>query len=230
MNIELVKKSMNKTICYIFAMFEEAEATIINNNFVLIEKEPFLVYKNNKSYLTITGIGLINSATCLSCLISKYDIDYFINIGTACSIDKEINVLDVVVIDNAYLGNVDVTGFGYKIGQVPKMPEKYKSSSFIEAYNISKKQANIFSSDIFINSTEKVEKYVYEVNDSIKIIDMECAALFQTSFILKKNISSIKIISDVIGSKSNEEEFSIFLKKCSYKINEIIRKIEQNKK
>ena len=48
------------------------------------------------------GIGKVNSAICVSLLLTNYDIDYVINIGSAGGLKQEQNVGDVVV-SNAVL-------------------------------------------------------------------------------------------------------------------------------
>ncbi|AKU79536.1 5'-methylthioadenosine/S-adenosylhomocysteine nucleosidase [Spiroplasma turonicum] len=210
--------------CFIFAMYEEAKTTIKNLNFQLLEKEPFEIYKKNDYYIVISKIGLINAATCFSYINTKYNFDYYINIGTACGVDKTTSIFEFFFIKKAFLGNVDATGFGYKFGQVPQMPEHYSSVNLLDKSLFNYKEVDICSSDIFINSNEKVNNVVYKIDKTIKLVDMESAALFQSAYLMQKNILSIKIISDIVGSNSNELDFNSVLKDCSERIYQLIKK------
>ena len=53
------------------------------------------------------GIGKVNSAICVSLLLTNYDIDYVINIGSAGGLKQEQNVGDVVVSNAVAYHDVD---------------------------------------------------------------------------------------------------------------------------
>ncbi|WP_157705324.1 5'-methylthioadenosine/S-adenosylhomocysteine nucleosidase [Spiroplasma corruscae] len=209
---------------FIFAMYDEAKDTIEYLGFEKI-MGLFDIYKKDNYYIVISGIGLVNASTCLTYMDTKFDISYFINVGTACSLSHSFKQLDFFIVEEAFLGNVDVTGFGYSFGQVPKMPKSYLSNDLFNKELINFKKVKILSSDVFINSKEKVENIIYKVSKDIDLVDMECAAIFQSAYILKKSVISIKIISDVVGTNSNENDFAKVMVQCSSKIKNLIKLI-----
>ncbi|AGR41388.1 5'-methylthioadenosine/S-adenosylhomocysteine nucleosidase [Spiroplasma taiwanense] len=202
--------------CVLFAMEEEAKAFISNINAKLVEEKPFKIYCSNNIYIAISNVGLINASTCFTYVNQKYDFNYYINAGLSGCVGLVLNQLDVVLVNKSYLGNVDATGFGYKLGQVPKMQEYYLSDKNLnEKLNKNFKYANICSSDVFINSQKLFDQIIFKIDKSIEIFDMECGAFFQAAYIFKKPIISLKVISDKIGSKTNEEQFRQILSKGS---------------
>ncbi|AVN58993.1 5'-methylthioadenosine/S-adenosylhomocysteine nucleosidase [Mesoplasma florum] len=209
------------------AMHEELQDSIAFYKLNKVENEKFTIYKNEEIMFCITGIGLVNAAAQLSYILSKYDIDSIINIGTSGGCDKELKQGDILIIDKIYNSVADATAFGYAYGQVPRMPKYYETSNKDIIKTISKaKIKNIASSDIFIHSTEQVENFINKIEDKISVLDMECFAYAQTAYLFEKEFSVIKIVSDVIGEKNtNNVQFNDFIKIAGKEILEILKKI-----
>ena len=68
------------------------------------------------------GIGKVNSAICVSLLLTNYDIDYVINIGSAGGLKQEQNVGDVVVSNAVAYHDVDLSAFARPQGELPDLP------------------------------------------------------------------------------------------------------------
>lgn len=188
--------------------------------------------KNNEFIICFCGIGKVNAAVFTSLIINNFSIENIINIGSAGVYDNA-NVGEIILANKIFYGDVDVTGFGYEINQVPKMPLFYESNkSFIKKisqiikYNCL--EGNIYTSDSFIN-TNNVNKFVINKDNVPTLIEMEACAIAQTCFILKKEFLAIKIAIDkVFEPIKNEEQFNNNLLETSMKIDNIVLEIINN--
>jgi len=197
----------------LFIIAMESEAKDIIKDFKLIQLEPFKVYKRNNDLLAITGIGKVNAAFVLTSVSLVYDFDFIVNIGFAGAVG-DFKIGDVVAIDNATYHDFDLTVFGYEHGQVPKLPTYYESDKTLLS-KTSFKKAMLYTGDYFMTK-QREGNYV---------VDMEGTALYQVAYLRKTPIVSIKIISDVIGSKNNVEDYKDFENKGSLKIYSIINDV-----
>ena len=78
-----------------------------------------------KVVLVQSGIGKVASALATALLIQQFKPDAVINTGSAGGFDPQLNVGDVVISTEVRHHDVDVTAFGYEIGQVPQMPAAF---------------------------------------------------------------------------------------------------------
>ncbi|ATZ21616.1 5'-methylthioadenosine/S-adenosylhomocysteine nucleosidase [Mesoplasma tabanidae] len=209
------------------AMHEELQDSIDFYNLNKIEDEKFIIYKNEEIMFCITGVGLINSAVQLAYILTKYEINSIINIGTSGACDDTLKQGDIILVDKVYNSVADATAFGYAYGQVPRMPKYYETNKEKVINRIDYvKIKNIASSDIFIHSVDQVDLFVKKIDDEISILDMECFAYAQTAFLFNKEFSVIKIVSDVIGKNdANNIQFNDFIKIAGKEILEILKKI-----
>ncbi len=73
------------------------------------------------------GVGKVNAALCTQLLILNFKVSCVINTGIAGATGKGLNIYDFVVSTEAVYHDFDTTFFGYKLGQVPGMPETFKA-------------------------------------------------------------------------------------------------------
>ncbi|WP_339030526.1 5'-methylthioadenosine/S-adenosylhomocysteine nucleosidase [Spiroplasma endosymbiont of Cantharis nigra] len=214
-----------KTYAILFAMKEEAKSLIEHLSPKLVEVEHFEIYQKDNIYIAISKIGLINAASCFTYINQKFTIDYFINAGLVGTFSKKLKSLEPIVVKKSYLGNADARGFGYKLGQIPGMEQYYCSNdellSLFEAFP----QVDICSSDIFINSQEKVDEIIAPISNSIAIFDMECFGFYQAAYLFKMPIIALKLVSDHIDNGSNELQFNDILQKGSLKLSQLLLNI-----
>ena len=195
-----------KTV-FVFAMQDERAS--------VTSRQEEVVYDDNVYYLK-TGIGKVNAASSLTKFLENHDIDQIINIGLAGSVSNH-DVLDVVIIKQAYFHDVDATLFGYPKYQVPGMPLTYESD--LQLLETCKKISfqsidTLYTGDQFIT-----QKMPFE-----GVVDMEGAALYQVAYLYHKPIISIKVVSDVIGKKSYQ---SFEMNQGSEKIADIIKQLKE---
>ena len=152
-----------------------------------------------------SGIGKVNAAMCAQILADVYHADHVINTGIAGSLKAEINIGDIVLSTDVLHHDMDATGFGYDLGQIPQMnvfsfesDEKMRTiaKEVCEAVNpeIQVFEGRIVSGDQFISSRE--------VKDRIKsnfdgyCTEMEGAAIAQTAYLNRIPFVIIRAISD----------------------------------
>jgi len=165
------------------------------------------------------GIGKVSSAVGTSLMINRFAPEAIINSGSAGGMDTKLNVLDVVVSSELAYNDVDTTVFGYKYGQMCRMPERYTADSNL--VEVSKKAIGNFkesncvvglicSGDSFISDpkrTEMIKNYFPDV----LAVEMEGASIAQTCYLLNTPFVVIRAISDIPGKESNYKDFGEFL-------------------
>jgi adenosylhomocysteine nucleosidase len=194
-------------IVFVFAMQDERIDVTQSQDDVVVDGD---------FYYLKTGIGKVNASSKLTTFLEHHKVDYIINIGLAGSVSNH-DVMDVILIDQAYFHDVDATLFGYPKYQVPGMPMSYQSDVLLleVCKKISFKAVEtLYTGDQFIT-----EKMPFE-----GVVDMEGAALYQVAYLYDKPIVSIKIVSDVIGKQSYQ---SFEMKKGSSLIAHVVDKLKE---
>lgn len=165
---------------FVIAMKKEANDLI---NYYKLNKVDDNYYKKDNIELIITDISRNGITTSLINLMYKYSINYkdyvMINVGMVGS--NNLKVGSVLMVENSYGYNFDLTPFGDKLYHAPNSPFKMNKVD-----NISK--VDCYTSDGFVTKTD-IKKDV--------IFDMELNAIVNFPF---KKYYSIKIVSDSLSS------------------------------
>ena len=116
-----------KTIGIIGAM--EVEIAILKEKMEdvrIIKKASMEFYEGTlagrKVVVVRSGIGKVNAGICAQILVDVFSVDAIINTGIAGSLNKDINIGDIVLSTDVVQHDMDATGFGYRKGQIPQMP------------------------------------------------------------------------------------------------------------
>ena len=116
-----------KTIGIIGAM--EVEVAILKEKMEdvrIIKKASMDFYQGilagKKAVVVRSGIGKVNAGICAQILADVFSVDAIINTGIAGSLNKNINIGDIVLSTDVVQHDMDATGFGYRKGQIPQMP------------------------------------------------------------------------------------------------------------
>ena len=118
--------------------------------------------------LVKSGIGKVNAALSTTLLLSQYDIEKVINIGSAGGADESMEVGTVVISDRVTHHDMDATAFGYVPGQVPQMPEAYDADEMLvtlaeqaveELAKYPSAKGLIASGDVFMSDATRVLKW-----------------------------------------------------------------------
>lgn len=68
-----------------------------------------------------SGIGKVNAALCVQILVDVFGITHVINTGVAGSLNAKLDIGDILISKDAIHHDMDVTIFGYQLGEVPQM-------------------------------------------------------------------------------------------------------------
>lgn len=225
----------------ICAMNEEFE--LISNNIEVQET----IEKSNLKFIhglldgkeiigVVCGIGKVNAAICTQILISEFKCTHILNSGVAGGIKPGINFKDVVIGSDLIQHDVDVSKFGYKIGEIPNIGT-YSFNSDENLLNLAKEICNnlneennnfkfhvgrIVTGDQFI-CDNKVSDYLYKTFDALAC-EMESGSIAHTCYLNNIPFLIIRSISDNGGNVA-ENEFNTFLKEASKNSYIILEKI-----
>jgi len=152
-----------------------------------------------------SGIGKVNAAICTQILADRFGIDMVINTGVAGSLRKEIDIADIVLSTDALQHDLDATGFGYKVGEIPQMERSVfeADKNLIDlAEEICKEvlpsvgvhKGRIVSGDQFIWDTRKKEWLAETFNGYCT--EMEGAAIAHAAYLNNIPFLIIRAISD----------------------------------
>ncbi|NLL78476.1 MAG: 5'-methylthioadenosine/adenosylhomocysteine nucleosidase [Clostridiales bacterium] len=79
------------------------------------------ILNNTDVVIVQSGIGKVNAGICAQILCDIFQVTHIINTGVAGSLRAEINIGDIVLSTDAVHHDMDVTVFGYKLGEVPQI-------------------------------------------------------------------------------------------------------------
>lgn len=203
-------------IAVIGAMEEEVEllrATLENAQKTTIAGSEYTtgMYEGKEVILLKSGIGKVNAAMSTTILLHEFKPDLVINTGSAGGFDEKLEVGAVVISDEVRHHDVDVTIFGYEIGQMAGMPASYKADEKLirvaeEAVKaVGEHQYGvglICSGDAFMNDPVRVET-VRGNFPQMKAAEMEAAAVAQVCYQFGTPFVVIRALSDIAGKESN---------------------------
>jgi len=152
-----------------------------------------------------SGIGKVNAAVCTQILVDDFGVDYVINTGIAGSLKSEIDIADIVISDDVLHHDMDASGFGYALGQIPRMETlSFKADEKLIALakdscahvipQVGVHIGRIVSGDQFISNKEVKDKIIS--NFSGYCTEMEGAAIAQAAYLNKVPFLILRAISD----------------------------------
>lgn len=225
-----------RKIGIIGAMDEEIQLLkqeMIISEIVNIANMEFYVGKlyNQEVILVRCGIGKVNAAICTQILIGQFNVKAVINTGVAGAIHHELEVMDVVISTDVQQHDFDVTGFGYKIGEIPRMERSIftADSSLVDlAFEASRNlltenkvmKGRIVSGDIFVSSGQLKDKLWTVFNGFCT--EMEGAAIGHTCFVNGIPFVIIRSMSDKADGSAHVN-FNEFVEKAAKLSKDIVR-------
>ena len=152
-----------------------------------------------------SGIGKVNAAVCTQILADCFQVSEVINTGIAGSLDAKIDIGDIVLSTDVLHHDMDATGFGYPLGQVPRMDtlsfeasaamrEKAKRACGKVNPDIHVFEGRVVSGDQFVSSQEKKD-WIYQ-NFHGCCTEMEGAAIAHTAYLNGIPFLIVRAISD----------------------------------
>ena len=169
-----------------------------------------------------SGIGKVAAALATSLLIDKFSPDYVVNTGSAGGFDQSLKVGDIVVSSEVRYHDVNVTAFGYEIGQLPGNPPAYMphpnlvtaAKKGIEKLDdIHALVGLITTGDTFMTADEDIAKARANF-PSMAAVEMEGAAIAHTCHQFNVPFVIIRSMSDIAG-KESPTSFEAYLETAS---------------
>lgn len=199
-----------KTIGIIGAM--EVEVAILKEKMEdvrIIKKASMDFYEGTlagkKVVVVRSGIGKVNAGICAQILADVFSVDAIINTGIAGSLNKDINIGDIVLSTDVVQHDMDATGFGYRKGQIPQMPvfffeadEKLRKLAKGVCQEVNPEiqvfEGRIASGDQFVCDQDVKDRIVSEF--SAYATEMEGAAIGQAAYLNEIPFLVVRAISD----------------------------------
>lgn len=201
-----------------------------------LSKGGFIFYTGELAGHTVTlvqsGIGKVAATVATTLLIDNFNPDCVINTGSAGGFDPELNVGDVVISDEVRHHDVDVTAFGYEIGQVPQMPAGFVAhTTLIDAAkasvaileNTQTKVGLICTGDSFMCDPARIDK-TRKYFPSMLAVEMEGAAIAQACHVLNTPFVVIRSLSDIAG-KESPQSFEEYLEVASVNSSKLVTEL-----
>ena len=184
-----------------------------------------------------SGIGKVNAAVCTQILVDEFGVDGVINTGIAGSLKAEINIGDIVLSTDVLHHDMDATGFGYPLGQIPQM-DAFSFQADEQMRKLAKEvceevnpeirvfEGRVVSGDQFISSKEIKDALIAEFHPDCT--EMEGASIAQAATLNNIPYVVIRAISDKADG-SAQEDYPTFEKKaaehCAKLVQEMMKEL-----
>lgn len=174
-------------------------------------------YKNHEVYLAQSGIGKVQAGMTTTIINERYQPDFIVNTGSAGGIGEGLHIGDVVISEKMAYHDVDATGFGYKVGQLPQQELYFNANSdYVKAIaaaakrtGLTSKTGLIVTGDQFVDSKEKIATIKKSFPDALAA-EMEGAAVAQVCTQFNTPFVVIRSMSDV-GDENASVNFDEFV-------------------
>ncbi|MBD7983085.1 5'-methylthioadenosine/S-adenosylhomocysteine nucleosidase [Sporosarcina sp. Sa2YVA2] len=182
--------------------------------------------------LAKSGIGKVNAAIATTLVIQQFKPDIILNTGSAGGFGEALEIGTVVISDEVTHHDVDVTAFGYVPGQVPGMPETFRSDEkLIAIAKIAVEEIGqhphatglIASGDVFMSDRDRVAD-VRKLFPTMIAAEMEAAAVAQVCHQFGTPFVVIRALSDIAG-KDSSISFDEFLPIAAKHSSEIVMQV-----
>ncbi|PID64723.1 MAG: 5'-methylthioadenosine/S-adenosylhomocysteine nucleosidase [Gammaproteobacteria bacterium] len=158
-----------------------------------------------------SGIGKVNATIATTLLIERFSPKAIINTGSAGGIGQGLSVGDVVIGNSVAHHDVDVTAFGYQMGQMAQMPADYVSDKHLLSVaeqashhftDATVHKGLIVSGDQFIADSERFSIIKKHFPNALSV-EMEASAIAQTCYRFEIPFVVIRAISDLANAKAS---------------------------
>ncbi|KRO00227.1 5'-methylthioadenosine/adenosylhomocysteine nucleosidase [Companilactobacillus kimchiensis] len=161
-------------------------------------------YKNHEVYLAQSGIGKVQAGMTATIINDHYQPDLVVNTGSAGGIGEGLHIGDVVISNKMAYHDVDATGFGYEVGQLPQQELYFNADpDYVDSIAAAAKRTGLTSrvglivtGDQFVDAKEKIATIKKSFPDALAA-EMEGAAVaqvctqFQTPFVVIRSMSDV---------------------------------------
>ncbi len=165
---------------------------------------------DNDVVIVQSGIGKVAAALATAILIDRFQPDYIVNTGSAGGFEPSLKVGDIVISSEVRYHDVDLTVFGYEIGQLPANPAAYiphetlvtaAKAGIDKLENIQTMIGLITTGDTFMTKEDDIAKARANF-PSMAAVEMEGAAIAHTCHQFNVPFVIIRSLSDIAGKES----------------------------
>ncbi len=183
------------------------------------------------------GIGKVNAGICVQILADLFGVTHIINTGVAGSLNAKLDIGDILISKDVIHHDVDVTIFGYALGEVPQLGVR-EFTADETMVNLAKETSaqvipdcqvivgRVVSGDQFISNKEVKERLI--TNFQGDCAEMEGASIAHASFLNNIPFVIIRAISDK-ADDSAEMDYPTFereaAKHCAMLTKEFVQKL-----
>ncbi len=189
MEVETLQSQMSDSSSTLKANMEFFEGKLDNADVVVVK----------------CGIGKINAAVCVQILVDIFNVTHIINTGVAGSLNAKLDIGDILISKDAIHHDMDVTIFGYALGEVPQLGtrEFRADERMVQLAKQTCEEVNpdlhaivgrVVSGDQFISSKEVKERLIADFQGDCA--EMEGASIAHACFLNKIPFVIIRAISD----------------------------------
>lgn len=204
-------------IAIIGAMSEEVSALL--PYFSELRKDMFQhreLYLNDEIVIAKSGVGKVEAAYTTSMLLSSFDIDLVINIGSAGGLKNNQKVGDVVVANELryhdYILDITKERFGASDRVFFPNSEEVETIKFVlQKLDVPFHVGLGVSGDQFVSTKAQVD-FITNYFPRALFCEMEATAVAHVCNLKKTNFVIIRGLSDIAITKGNELEFEEYLK------------------
>jgi len=188
----------------------------------------------NDVVIVQSGIGKVAAALATAILIDKFQPDYVVNTGSAGGFEQSLKVGDIVISSEVRYHDVDLTAFGYEIGQLPANPAAYiPHPSLVKAAQAGISQLEacegnsiqtlvglITTGDTFMTKDDDIAKARANF-PTMAAVEMEGAAIAHTCHQFNVPFVIIRSMSDIAG-KESPTSFEAYLETASVNSSQLV--------
>lgn len=177
------------------------------------------------------GVGKVNAAMCAQILCDCFGVTHLVNTGIAGSLCNDLDILDLVVSQDAMYYDVDCRVVNYPVGKVPGMPLTYLAdegllgSAFAAAEAVSPGHnhvGRVATGDQFV-ADRGLKEHIVAVTQAL-CTEMEGAAIAQAAYRNGVPFVIIRAISDK-ADESVEMEYAAFESVAAHRCAEIAMRL-----
>ena len=194
-------------VAFVIAMTEEAEGIFdLASSWTELGLAPFPVYRRGndetQAVVIVSGIGTTNAAAATQHVLDRFAPERIVNMGVVGCLNHEIPIGAVHAVSTCAFFDVDVTAFGYKIGQIPET-EVHEYPLEADA-SVPLPTARLLSGDTFVTGRDGFHPEL--AGFDADFVDMELTSIAHTLLRNGKldQLESYKAPSDYCDSDSPE--------------------------
>lgn len=211
--VAILKKQLTQSKSYQYHGYEFFEGLLNGHEVVIVQ----------------SGIGKVPAALATAVLIDKFSPDYIVNTGSAGGFDPSLKVGDIVISSEVRYHDVDVTAFGYEVGQLPANPAAYiphpllvdaAKEGIASLDNIQTLVGLITTGDTFMTADEDIAK-ARKNFPTMAAVEMEGAAIANTCHQFSTPFVVIRSMSDIAG-KESPTSFEAYLETASINSSQLV--------